>query len=132
MRHWLLSFLMLFSYGLYAAADPIQATTQNLPPETLPSQEPGTRSLTSLDTLIAATEETLEAQRKVRQMARDYQRAKAIYLQDPQNRQRITQLVKMAHLLLGDIKAYSLLDAFDPEFLGELSYFSQIATKQKR
>lgn len=124
-------FLLALCLGgaLHAAPVPIQPMTRDLPPAQLPGGE-GEGSLTTLDRLIAATEQTLSAEKQIRQMVVEYNTTKVQYLQNQQNRELIVRMVKMAKSLLDAIQMNYLSDAFDTEFMQELSFFAQIASKK--
>lgn len=130
----LIYFFMMISFlGTLDAADgPIQPVTTDLPPAELPGRAAADPNLAALDALIVATEQTLATQRKVRQMVSDYFTLRAEYTENQQNKQLIVRLVKMATGLLEVIQANHLADAFDADFMHELTFFSQIASKKSR
>ena len=108
----------------------IHPITQDLPPDGLPQGEEIEAAIQSMDGLIVATREMLEAQQQIHKLLIDYQQTKGAYMKDQQNRTVVLRLVKIAHALVTQIRQFHLSDAFDPDFLHELSFFSQIASKK--
>ncbi len=86
--------------------------------------------LKRLDHLIVVTEQNLENQKKLKTLFLDYQQQQVNYLQDTQNKEVTLQMVKSAYVLLENIKAFHLIQAFDTEFVSQLTFFSQFATKR--
>lgn len=82
-----------------------------------------------LDLLIEATQQSLEQQRKLRDMIVDYQKVQSRYLDSPEDNELLYQLIKKAYAILEIIKAQHLEAAFEPEFLSELSLLSKPALK---
>lgn len=119
--------MLTYLLPLFAAIHPL---TPDLPPAETPKVVDN--PLQTLDTLITATEQTLADQKALRQRLIEYCQLKAQYLQDPHNREQMTRLVRAAPLILEAIQTYHLSDAFDPDWLEELGFFSQIATKKTR
>jgi hypothetical protein len=87
-------------------------------------------SIRALDQLTAMTERSLAAQRQIRQQMLDYRQIKAQFLQNQQDRELIVRVVKAAYGLQNAIKANHLEDALDSEFMHEIAFFSQIASKK--
>lgn len=129
MTRTLLFFALCLGGALHAAPNTRQPMTSDIPPMQLPGGE-GEVSLTTLDRLIAATEQTLSAEKQIRQMVVEYSATKVQHLQNRQSRERIVRMVKMAKSLLDAIQTNYLSDAFDTEFMQELSFFAQIASKK--
>ena len=83
-----------------------------------------------LDTLIQATEQSLEAQQKLRVQILEYQKLQDYYLQNPKDNELLLKLVKSAYRTLQTIKNNHLSQTFDSDFIDELTVFSQPATKR--
>lgn len=86
--------------------------------------------ISRLDTLIQATEQSLEAQKKLRSQIQEYQRLQEEYLNKPQDNDMLFKLVKSAYRTLHLIKENHLIHTFDPDFINELTVLSQPATKR--
>lgn len=86
--------------------------------------------LRRLDTLIQATEQSLEGQKKLKELIIQYQNIQDQFLNDTQNNDLLFQLVKSAYRALQSINENHLIHTFDPEFISELTTLSQIATKR--
>ncbi|WP_213151480.1 MULTISPECIES: hypothetical protein [unclassified Neochlamydia] len=86
--------------------------------------------LKRLDQLIFVTERNLEQQKALREIFLHYQERQSFYLQNPQDKESTLHMVKAAYQLLEAIKANHLLQTFDTEFISQLTFFSQFATKQ--
>lgn len=105
---------------------PVNPVTQDVPPKlqsTLPNE------LGMLDTLISATEQTLDNQKNLRALLGEFLTLQKTYL-DTNDDRFLRQMVIIAHRALENIKENHLTYAFDAKFLGELSLFSQVATKR--
>lgn len=83
-----------------------------------------------LDTLIQATQQSLEGQKTLREKIVEYKKIQDLYLQQPQNNDLLFRLVKSAKRTLDTIKENSLTQTFDPEFINELTVLSQAANKR--
>lgn len=94
-------------------------------PDQLISQE-----INRLDTLIQATQQSLETQKKLRDTILEYQKAYADYIKQPQNDDLLLRLVKSAHKTLKLIKEGHLKQTFDPAFIDELTVLAQPASKR--
>lgn len=127
-RLWLI--LLCLCVEVAGIPSPIRPITQEVPPEDLPGGDEIAAAIGSMNGLIEATEETLAAQKRVRQLLTEYRQTKMDYMNNQQDRERVIQLVKLAHVLMTNIRDEHLADAFDPDFLHELSFFSQIASKK--
>jgi hypothetical protein len=86
--------------------------------------------LKRLDQLIFVTEMNLEQQKALRELFLYYQDRQSSYLQNPQDKESTLHMVRAAYQLLEAIKANHLLQTFDTEFISQLTFFSQFATKQ--
>lgn len=88
------------------------------------------KELQRLNNLIAITEKNLENQNALKELFLDYQQQQIHYLQDTQNKELTLKMVKSAHRLLESIQANHLIQTFDTEFMSQLTFFSQFATKR--
>lgn len=112
-----------------SAAGPINSVTNDLPPQGMAAR-PEKDPLRTLDDLMALTERSLNDQKQLRRQLVEYYKVKARYLQDPQNKDNIVQMIKAAHQVQQIIEAQHLAYVFDSELLDELKFFSQIASKK--
>lgn len=87
------------------------------------------QELQRLNSLIAITEKNLENQKALKQLFSTYQQKQINYLSDPENKELTLQMVTSAHRLLEGIRTAHLIQAFDAEFISQLTFFSQFATK---
>ena len=83
-----------------------------------------------LDTLITATEQSLEGQKKLREKIVEYQKIQDLDLANPQDNDLLFRLVKEARRTLDSIKENHLLQTFDPDFIDELKVLSKAASKR--
>lgn len=83
-----------------------------------------------LDRLIESTQTTLENQLALRDMIKQYQELREIYIQDTENTELLLRVAKLSYLVSESIKENHLDHAFDPEFLSELSLFAKLASKR--
>jgi hypothetical protein len=86
--------------------------------------------LALLDNLIAVTEKNVTLEKQLRQMVQEYLKVQEAYLQNPSNQEQTLKMVTMAQRLLDKVKEANLLQAFDTDFISELTFFSQIAAKR--
>lgn len=86
--------------------------------------------ISRLDTLIQATEKSLEGQKKLRTQIVDYQKLQEQYLKNPQDNDLLLKVVKSAYRTLQTIKENNLSQTFDTDFIDELTVLSQPATKR--
>ena len=86
--------------------------------------------LVRLDTLIQATEQTLEGEKKLRGMIVEYQKFHEQFLKKPEDNELLFKVVKSAHKTLETIKENHLTQTFDKEFIDELTVLAQPATKR--
>lgn len=86
--------------------------------------------ITHLDSLIQATEKSLEEQKKLRGLIVDYQKLQEQYFKTPQDKDLLLKVVKSAYRTLQSIKENHLAQTFDPDFIDELTVLSQPATKR--
>lgn len=83
-----------------------------------------------LDTLIQATEYSLEGQKKLRTQIVEYQKLQDQYLNNTKDNDLLLKLVKSAYRTLQTIKENHLEQNFDADFIDELTVLSQPATKR--
>ena len=83
-----------------------------------------------LDVLIETTQRSLDSQQKLKQQIADYQRVQDAYLKDTTDKDTLIRMVRQAARVLDTIKEAHLTQEFDPEFISELTLFSQIANKR--
>lgn len=86
--------------------------------------------ISRLDTLIQATETSLEAQKKLRTQILEYQKLQDQYLKNTKDNDLLMKLVKSAYRTLQTIKEQHLEQNFDSDFIDELRVISQPATKR--
>lgn len=86
--------------------------------------------LKRLDNLISITEQNLSNQHSIRELLLNYQQMQLKYLDNAQDKQVTLQMVRAAHALLEGIKNSHLTHVFDTEFMSQLNFFSQFATKR--
>lgn len=116
--------LFLITFGSLFAAEPITNLKETEPALVV------AKELQHLNQLIAITEQNLENQKALRQLFVDYQQQQVNYLQNSQDKEITLQMVKSAHRLLESVKANHLVQTFDTEFISQLTFFSQFATKR--
>lgn len=87
------------------------------------------KELKHLDQLILLTEQNLQNQKSLRKLFLDYQQKQMHYLENMQDKEITLQMIKSAHVLLEGIKEAHLVQAFDAEFIAQLTFFSKFATK---
>lgn len=119
----------LFSTG-FCAPEQFHPVTSDLPPHTNDPLQITGNEITKLDALIEVTQQNLENQKKLRKLVSEYQQIQAQYLLNADDKEVLYRAVKSAHRLLENIKENHLTQAFDSQFISELSFFSQIATKR--
>lgn len=85
--------------------------------------------LTTLDLLITATQKSLTEQKSLREVITEYQKTQKQYFENDDDA-HLLKLVKSAHITLQKIKEVNLVHSFDPEFISELTRFSQVAERR--
>lgn len=88
------------------------------------------KELTTLQTMITLTEQSLEAQKKVYTLVQKYQELQKQYMVHPDDDALLMQLIQAAHRAHLSITENHLTQAFDPSFMSELTLFAQAAAKQ--
>lgn len=83
-----------------------------------------------LDTLIQATEKSLDEQKQLRGQIVEYKKLQDRFLGKPGDNELLLKLVKSAHKILQTINNSHLTQTFDPDFIDELSVLSQPARKR--
>ncbi len=127
MRYWV--FLALFTSAcLLAAPDVLQPSTTSLPKTPSAPLKSGSE-LTILDNLIEVTKKNLQEQIELRSMVADYLRIHEQYVQDTANKELSYQMIMKAHAVLQKIKDDHLTQAFDKEFINDITFFSNIASR---
>lgn len=105
-----------------------------LPPATIsPVKDPNAligNELSRLDTLIQATQQSLEGQKKLRERIIEYQKIQDAHLLHPENNEILFRMVKSAYRTLEVIQENHLIQTFDPDFINELTVLAQVATKR--
>lgn len=86
--------------------------------------------LARLDTLIDATQQSLDSQKKLRERIVEYKKIQDLYLKNSQDNEILFRMIKSAYRTLESIKEEHLTQTFDPDFISELTLLSQIATKR--
>ena len=86
--------------------------------------------ISRLDSLIQATEKSLDAQRKLRVQIAEYQKLQDLFLKNPKDNDLLLKVVKSAYRTLQTIKENHLSQTFDADFIDELTVLSQPATKR--
>jgi hypothetical protein len=109
--------------GVYAV-DPISNLKETEPTLVV------AKELNHLDHLIHITSENLENQKSLKSLFLDYQQKQLSYLENTQDKEVTLMMVKAAHRLLVAIQANHLMQTFDTEFISQLTFFSQFATKK--
>lgn len=83
-----------------------------------------------LDSLIEVTERNLQRQKELRKEVLLYQEDLALYLKHSSDKDVVLKVAKRARRLLEGIKNLHLIEAFEPDFISELTLFAQIAQKR--
>jgi hypothetical protein len=86
--------------------------------------------LEGLDHLISATEHTLSTGKRVRNHVKEYLKLQKAYLENPEDRDSCYLMVRAAHDVLEEVEQARLKQAFDAEFLAELSLFAEMGKKR--
>lgn len=86
--------------------------------------------LTMLDDLIRLTDDNLKSQKALREFVVQYQKDLALYLKKSSDKDTVLKVARTAHKLLEEIKKNHLIEAFETDFISELTLFSQIAQKK--
>ena len=122
----LITLLMLFSTSFVCSDErqaPMHAPIKD--PKALLSTE-----ISRLDTLIQATDQSLQGQRLLKSKIIEYKDIQDEYLLKTEDNDLLLKMVKCAHKTLQMIKENHLEQTFDPEFIEELTVLSQAASKK--
>lgn len=106
-----------------ASADDIPAPIKD-PAHLIPTE------LSRLDTLIQATDKSLQAQKQLRANIIEHQSLQEQFLKNPKDNDLLLKVVKSAHRTLQSIKENNLTQTFDSDFIDELTVLSQPASKR--
>jgi hypothetical protein len=130
MKHLLAAFIFLapISSILSGAEDIIHPVTTDLPVVST-STEQTNNNIMMLDHLIATTQKNLENQKQLRTLIQEYLDIYEKYLQDTNNKQLSFRMILKAKEVTDKIKETHLTQAFEQEFISELTFFSNIASK---
>jgi hypothetical protein len=112
----------------FVCADPVRPTTEALPDFDKMTARHG-QEMQMLDQLITVTQKNLERQRDLRNQISEYLDLQARYIENTDDKNLSIQLVRKAKQVLEGIQQQHLTQAFDQEFLSELSFFANIAQK---
>jgi hypothetical protein len=83
-----------------------------------------------LDGLITGTEENLRREKALQGILKEYKKAEAEAIKNPNDSDKLSKLVLLAKKAYGAIVEASLEDYFSPQFLEELKKLSQIAERK--
>jgi len=83
-----------------------------------------------MNNLIAITKKSVEMQEKIKMELATYQKYNLDFIQNPNDKELLFQTIKSADRLFRSINEAHLTDNFSPEFLNELTLFSQLAKKK--
>lgn len=128
MKH-ILIFSALISISSVLEAAPIKPVTTDRPAELATAPKQGVE-IAYLDNLIVVTESTLETTKKLRAEVQDYLKMQERFVQNTTDKELCIKMVKAAQKILNEIEESHLTQAFDPEFLNELSVFAKIGSKR--
>lgn len=88
--------------------------------------------LGQLDDVIAATQRSLEQQKKLKDLLVKYQEAQRDYLKNENDVELLYRMIKLAHRAMASIQENHLTYTFNQEFLNELNLFAQMANKRSQ
>lgn len=126
----LASFFLIASATTFAETPHLNPITSDLPPSMPESQNKETNEFVILDSLIAATQQSLESQKTLREWVKQFKEIQNQCLLNPEDSDLLLRAVKVARRTLECMKENHLTQAFDPEFISELSLFAQVASKR--
>jgi hypothetical protein len=90
-------------------------------------EEPNSE-ITSLEQLITATQKSLDEQKELLDLIKDYKESHQVFAQDSNNKKKASQMIEKAHLSYNFIQDHYLPHLFPSEFIKELKFFSQFAS----
>ncbi|GEM_PF-1958119 len=108
----------------------VKADHHDLPEIVAPEMHPETE-LETLDRLIAATEETLQSEKLLKEKLSAYIDIYEQYKENTDDRRLCFLLVKKAHEVLALMQELELTQLFDQQFLSEVTFFSNISERQR-
>jgi hypothetical protein len=114
--------------GFSEAPPPVPQTATALPfkdPDALIVNE-----IARLETLIQATQQSLEGQKKLLGLIEEYKKIQDLFFKNPQDNDLLLRMAKTAYRTLEAIKENFLMQAFDSDFIDELTVLSQAASKR--
>jgi hypothetical protein len=118
------TFLIFFSYLHAENFNPVTTELKQLKdPKLIPNE------ILMLDSLIEATEDSLKQQKILKGQLINYKEAMATFLKNSDDNDLLYKVVKAAFIAHQTIVENHLTDNFNPEFISELSFFSQYANK---
>lgn len=109
------------------------ATAADMPLKKFPAKDPSAlinNELARLDTLIQATQQSLEGQKQLRSSIEEYKKIQEQFFKQSDDNDILFSMVKSAHRTLKLIKDNHLTQSFDPEFIDELTVLAQAANKR--
>lgn len=109
------------------------AETPSTKPAIAPIKDPSLlidNEITRLDSLIEATQQSLEAQKKLKVALLEYNQLQEMHFKDPKNNLVLLRMSKSALKALELIKEYNLSQTFDADFINELTVLSSLANKR--
>jgi uncharacterized membrane-anchored protein len=125
---WFVASLLAVSGLVFGADDGINPSTSDLPRLSSVTGK-GDTELTKMDNLIEVTKQNLESQKHLKELVKEYLQVQKIYMQNTSDKQNGYRMVKKAQQVLDKIKENHLTQAFDQDFLSELTFFANIANK---
>lgn len=120
---------LALSAALCASDSSLHPITTDLPPIRDPHDVIGNEIL-MLDHLIETTQESLKAQKEIKELIVQYNEIQTRYMQNTEDLLLLFQMAKQAHKILEAINKHYLTQVFDPSFLGELKVISKPAAKR--
>jgi predicted patatin/cPLA2 family phospholipase len=89
-----------------------------------------TNELDRLDTLIKATQKSLDDQQTLRRYILEYKRLQELFVLNPDDNELLVKMVRSARKTLDEIYSTHLTQTFDPDFINELTFLSKVAEKR--
>lgn len=120
--------LLFIASSLCATEDVIRPSTSDLPNSSISSANIG-NELAILDNIMEITKQNFETQKQLRGLIVEYLQVKHIYLQNIQDKELSFKMVQKAYQVLEKIKEAHLIQAFDKDFMSEITFFANIASK---
>lgn len=121
MKRFILMSLLALSTPVFALPEPARIAAPS---------DSAANELKMLDALIEVTQQNLEAQKQIKQLVAEYQKAQKKYLKNTEDKEQLIRTIKIAYKAHEAIRNNYLTQAFTPEFMSELSMFAQIASKR--